>query len=260
MRLTTRLPWLPLGAIVVVAMDTSLPGSDLLGKKVIVHRKEDRPLLEGILIKEVSGKEITIEFLGAHITLPWERVARVELARPPREEVLERLTSCRTADDWLILARWCDRAENSLPEERDRCLAEASRLDSERAAPEGAVKQAQDGPATSKPVRRRGRNGMPPEWPPFRSRILTGPNELTISNPSNRAAVVGLRIDGKGVDVQVPARGRKTVKIQSNTYEVFIHFRDDPDAVYQGDSISLNGTIAILQLRAGQGNYALRRI
>lgn len=96
--------------------------------------------------------------------------------------------------------------------------------------------------------------------PPFQENV-TGPNEVRVRNPNAFAVQAGIRAGTKGVDINVPANGVKSVYVSNGRYDIYFIYSDRPDALFQGDSFTLadNG-VEIQIVKMVNGNYNIRQV
>lgn len=115
-----------------------------------------------------------------------------------------------------------------------------------------------------KPADRPGRlvePAAPDNWPGFQASLRPGRNTVTIRNPTSAPAIVGLRNDGRGLDLRIGAGGSRTVSVGDGTIQTFFYHTDDPSAVFQIDDIVLRGHTQFLSIaRTSNGNLGVRRL
>ena len=103
------------------------------GKRVKIHFADGRQLT-GEVIDEEEGKRITLRVARGQATYDLdEKITQVEVLKPPAEEFAERSKRCKSAKEWLELARWCASSEPKLDAERLRALNEAVKLEPDNA-------------------------------------------------------------------------------------------------------------------------------
>ncbi len=96
--------------------------------------------------------------------------------------------------------------------------------------------------------------------PPFKAE-LRGANPVRVSNPNNFAVATGLRAGEKGRNFDVPANGVNTVYIPDGRYDIYFVYSDKPDALFQGDSFTLNNNGVEIQIvKVVNGNYNIRQV
>ncbi len=96
--------------------------------------------------------------------------------------------------------------------------------------------------------------------PPFESK-LEGANEVRIRNPNTFSVVAGLRMRNKGIDFKVSAKGKASVFVPDGSYDIYFVYSSKPDALFQGDSFTLNGNGVEIQIvEVVGGNYGIRRV
>ncbi len=77
--------------------------------------------------------------------------------------------------------------------------------------------------------------------PPLKKELLTGQNELRVSNPNNFAVWVAVRSEGRGVDFIVFESGSETVNLPDGRYDISFVYATQPDELLQGGSVNLSG-------------------
>lgn len=96
--------------------------------------------------------------------------------------------------------------------------------------------------------------------PPFESK-LKGTNEVRIRNPNQFSVAAGLRMSNKGIDFEVPAKGKASVFVPNGNYDIYFVYSTKPDALFQGDSFTLNSNGVEIQIvEVVGGNYGIRRV
>lgn len=99
-----------------------------------------------------------------------------------------------------------------------------------------------------------------PQWPRL-SGDTAGPDPLRIRNPSGCSVKIALRCGTKGLDFSMAARDSTTVYVRDACYDIYFQYSDDPHALYQGDSFTLSGHGAEIQLiKVVDGNFGIRRV
>lgn len=100
-------------------------------------------------------------------------------------------------------------------------------------------------------------------WPRLRTR-LTGDNEVRIVNNNEFGITVGLRLRGaagQGRDFKVPANDSAAVTLPDGRYDIYFVMANQPDALYQGDSFSLNQRdVSITINKVTDGNYGIHKV
>ncbi len=99
-----------------------------LHKRVVVHLKGGSKIT-GIVVDEKVDGSMQLQVSHGRVWLKPSRIVRIVAQKPPEEEFAERAAKCKTAADWVELARWCGLGDVRLPEKRRRCLDEALALD-----------------------------------------------------------------------------------------------------------------------------------
>jgi len=90
--------------------------------------------------------------------------------------------------------------------------------------------------------------------PPLKKELLTGRNELRVSNPNNFAVWVAVRSEGRGVDFLVFENGSETVNLPDGRYDISFVYTTRPDEIMPGGSVNLSGhsvELRTLKLAAG---------
>jgi prepilin-type N-terminal cleavage/methylation domain-containing protein len=96
--------------------------------------------------------------------------------------------------------------------------------------------------------------------PPF-SEELQGDNPVRVKNPNNFAVSTGIRSGGHGKNFDVPADGVQTVDVPNGKYDIYFVYSDRPDALFQGDSFTLNNNGVEIQIvQVVNGNYNIRQV
>jgi hypothetical protein len=96
--------------------------------------------------------------------------------------------------------------------------------------------------------------------PPF-SEELRGANPVRVRNPNAFAVSTGLRLGKGGKDFDVPPNGVQTVYVPNGRYEIYFVYSDKPDALFQGDSFTLNNNGVEIQIvKVVNGNYGIRQV
>lgn len=96
--------------------------------------------------------------------------------------------------------------------------------------------------------------------PPFKEE-LKGSNPVRVRNPNDFAVATGLRSGERGRNFDVPANGVETVYVPDGKYDVYFVYSDKPDALFQGDSFTLNNNgIEIQIVQIVNGNYNIRQV
>jgi len=96
--------------------------------------------------------------------------------------------------------------------------------------------------------------------PPF-SVALEGKNPVRVRNPNDFSVLAGVRSGSKGIDLDVPANGVHTVYVPDGKYDIYFVYSSKPDALFQGDSFTLNGDGVEIQIvKVVGGNYNIRQV
>jgi ankyrin repeat protein len=97
-------------------------------------------------------------------------------------------------------------------------------------------------------------------FPPSKQR-LRGANSVRVRNPNAFAVIAGLRAGENGLDFYVPANGMNTGYVPDGKYDVYFIYSDKPDALFQGDSITLNRNRVEIQIaKVVNGNYGIHQV
>ena len=96
--------------------------------------------------------------------------------------------------------------------------------------------------------------------PPFAAE-LRGKNEVRILNPNSFSVEVGIRSSQGGKDFDVPANGRQSAQVPNGRYDIYFVYSDNPEALFQGDSYTLNNNgVEIHIVKVVNGNYGIRQV
>ena len=96
--------------------------------------------------------------------------------------------------------------------------------------------------------------------PPF-NKELKGSNEVRVRNPNDFSVNVGVRSGDGGKDFQVPSNGTVSVFVPDGKYDIYFIYSSQPEALFQGDSFTLNRNGVEIQIvKVVDGNYDIRRI
>jgi len=97
-------------------------------------------------------------------------------------------------------------------------------------------------------------------FPPYKHE-LEGANEVRVRNPNDFDVTAGLRFGNKGTDFEVPANGSASVFVRDGRYDIYFIYSNKPDALFQGDSFTLQGNGVEIQIvKVVGGNYGIRRV
>jgi hypothetical protein len=90
---------------------------------------------------------------------------------------------------------------------------------------------------------------------------LQGTNSVRVRNPNDFAVTAGIRSGENGKNFVIPANGENTVNVPDGKYDIFFVYSDKPDALFQGDSFTLNNEeIEIQIVKSVNGNYGIRQV
>jgi hypothetical protein len=96
---------------------------------------------------------------------------------------------------------------------------------------------------------------------PAFSEELQGSNPVRVKNPNSFAVSTGLRSGGRGKNFDVSANGEQTVYVPNGRYDIYFVYSDKPDALFQGDSFTLNNDGVEIQIvKVVNGNYNIRQV
>jgi ankyrin repeat protein len=91
--------------------------------------------------------------------------------------------------------------------------------------------------------------------------VLQGTNPVSVRNPNDFAVSTGLRSGERGINFDVSANGAQTVYVPNGTYDIFFVYSDKPDALFQGDSFTLNNNGVEIQIvQIVNGNYNIKQV
>src|SRR5262245_25534807 len=123
-----------LSLLLVLYFVQGLLAASYLNKRVRINFKDGRPPITGVVTGEKDDGSLTLKFASGGTAIYTRAViGNVELLKQPAEEFRERSAKCKTADDWVKLARWCAEDDIQLPEKRKECLAKAIELSPDHA-------------------------------------------------------------------------------------------------------------------------------
>lgn len=117
-------------------------------------------------------------------------------------------------------------------------------------------------PETTPPPAAARKENLPPDWPTFVRPLLPGGHTVRIRNPNPTAVTIGLRSEGAGVDLDVPASHVRSVQVPAGVYEVFLCYQNSRREVFQGDNVTLRlpgQGVEIRLVATVGGNYGMRR-
>ncbi|MBI4586782.1 MAG: hypothetical protein HY717_22435 [Planctomycetes bacterium] len=117
----------------------SLLAESYLNKRVRLTVKDSGAQVVGVVVKETEVGDLSIQLSsGGSVTYKRDQIGKVEVLKPPAEEFAERARKCKSADDWVELAKWCVLEDVNLPEKRKQCLEQALKLNADH---EGAHRE-----------------------------------------------------------------------------------------------------------------------
>lgn len=118
-----------LAALLFLVLEAALLGADYEGKRVQVKMNDGRTLEGLIVAEEPSRLRIQLRF-----GVTWLRrsdIVSIDVLLSFSEMFEKRAGECKTADDWVELARWCQRYDIGLESRVAECLEKAIQLDPE---------------------------------------------------------------------------------------------------------------------------------
>lgn len=90
---------------------------------------------------------------------------------------------------------------------------------------------------------------------------LIGKREVRITNPNDFAVLAGVRSGKSGANLTVPANGQRSTYVPDGRYEIYFVYSNKPDALFQGDSFTLEGNgVEIKIVKVVGGNYGIRQV
>ena len=90
---------------------------------------------------------------------------------------------------------------------------------------------------------------------------LNGGNVVRIVNPNTFSVLAGIRSADKGKNINVPAGGTSEVHVPDGRYNIYFVYSSKPDALFQGDSFSLNHNgVEIRIVEVIGGNYRINQV
>jgi len=90
---------------------------------------------------------------------------------------------------------------------------------------------------------------------------LQGQNPVRVRNPNEFAVATGVRSGKKGKNLDVPANGVETVYVPDGKYDIYFVYSNKPQALFRGDSLTLNGNGVEIQIvKVVDGNYSIRQV
>lgn len=90
---------------------------------------------------------------------------------------------------------------------------------------------------------------------------LKGTNPVRVRNPNNFSVTTGIRSGEYGKNLDVPANGVQTVYVPNGKYDIYFVYSNKPDALFQGDSFTLNNNGVEIQIvQIVNGNYNIRQV
>ncbi len=91
--------------------------------------------------------------------------------------------------------------------------------------------------------------------------LLDGKNEVRIRNPNDFVVDAFIRSGVKGRDLQIPSKEARSAWVPDGRYDVYFRYSTKPDALFQGDSFTLEGNGVEIQIvKVVGGNYRIRQV
>ena len=85
--------------------------------------------------------------------------------------------------------------------------------------------------------------------------------EVRVRNPNDFRVTVGLRQGAKGKDFVVEGNGQASAYVPDGKYDIFFVYSNKPNALFQGDSFTLDGNgVEIKIVKVVGGNYGIRQV
>lgn len=98
------------------------------------------------------------------------------------------------------------------------------------------------------------------KFPKF-SHGLSGSNEIRVYNPNTYTAYIAIRADDYGSNFHVSPKSTSSIFVPNNKYDIYFIYSDKPEALFQGDSFTLNNNgVGIKLVKVAGGNYGIRRV
>jgi hypothetical protein len=96
--------------------------------------------------------------------------------------------------------------------------------------------------------------------PPYTDE-LTGGNPVRVRNQNDFSVTAAIRSGQRGKNLNIPANGVNAVHIPDGKYDIYFVYSDKPDALFQGDSFTLNNNGVEIQIvKVVNGNYGIRQV
>lgn len=99
--------------------------------------------------------------------------------------------------------------------------------------------------------------------PPF-TEELKGAKDgkpIRVRNPNDFWVAAGVRTSAKGINFTVPPNGVCTTFVPDGKYDIYFVYSSNPDALFQGDSFTLQGNgVEIMIVKVVNGNYGIRQV
>ncbi len=119
---------------------------------------------------------------------------------------------------------------------------------------------AKGGADAGNPTNRPASTSIADRLPPFAGE-LQGANPVRVRNPNDFAVATGIRLGTRGKNFNVAANGVQTVYVPNGKYDIYFVYSDNPDALFQGDSFTLNNNGVEIQIvKVVNGNYGIRQV
>jgi TPR repeat protein len=99
------------------------------------------------------------------------------------------------------------------------------------------------------------------QLPAYAGGELAGRHTVRVRNPNEFSVEVGLRSEGRGRDFDVPTNDVREVGVPNGRYDIYFVYSDRTNALFQGDSFSLNNNGVEIQIvKVADGNFDIRQV
>ena len=96
--------------------------------------------------------------------------------------------------------------------------------------------------------------------PPYLAELV-GEREVRIVNPNDFTVLAAVRSYKGGTNLTIPANARRSAYVPDGRYDIFFVYSSKPDALFQGDSFTLDGNgVEIKIVKVVGGNYGIRQV
>ena len=121
----------------------------------------------------------------------------------------------------------------------------------------GGTIESKPSPASVSPAPENAMSKLLPEY----KEQLSGANEVRIKNPNTFSVLAGIRSTEKGKNLNIQAGGTSSIYIPNGKYDIYFVYSNKPEALFQGDSFSLDDNgIEIQIVQVIDGNYNIRQV